>query len=142
MPYNYQLTTTFLILRVDLGNQLSATRNHASIISNVVVATLSSFAIAYFAGQQTGRSNTTCLVFGLIGAIAVLVIEISLYVVRAMQMEKQYDNPSVSFQQKIAKRSGGIATDVAEKKSVPKSNKAKSPTASEESVSNGNKKTN
>lgn len=132
---------------LELGNQLSATRNHASVISNVIVATLASFAIAYFAGQQTGASDTTCLVSGLIGAIVVLVIEMTLYVVRAIQMEKQYENPSTSFQQKLQQRSGGISTIVPEKSkksSKSQAMKETSPIPEEEivSVDLGIKKTN
>jgi hypothetical protein len=93
---------------LDRGNQLSASKNHMSIISNIVVSTLASFAIAYFAGQQTGGSPTTCLVYGLAGAILILIVEIGLYVVRAVQMEKVYDAPSAKLRGELAQRSGGL----------------------------------
>jgi len=54
---------------------------------------LACFAIAYYAGLQSNQSVTTSMVYGLLAAIAILMIEMLLYIIRAFSMEKKYDDP-------------------------------------------------
>lgn len=65
--------------------------NQASIASNMVVSSLASFAIAYFIGQQLKATSTTCLIWGLIGSIVMLVVEMFLYILRTMRMQDEED---------------------------------------------------
>ena len=72
---------------MDAGNHMSSARNQLAISANMVISVLASFAIAYYAGKSMKASATTSLVCGLLGAIAILFIEMTLFIVRAMRAE-------------------------------------------------------
>lgn len=96
------------------SNLWSSTRNNMSVIMNLIMSFVAGFAIAYYATKQyesyaethshegssgNGTSTNTVnavesnrsLVFGLLGAIAALLIEMVLYIVRALQSEYKYE---------------------------------------------------
>ena len=100
------------------SNLWSSTRNNMSVIMNLIMSFVAGFAIAYYATKQyesyaeshshqgSGSSNATTstssntknavesnrsLVFGLLGAIVALLIEMVLYIVRALQSEYKYE---------------------------------------------------
>lgn len=72
---------------LDAGNNMSSARNQLAVSANMVISCLASFAIAYYAGKSFKASLTTSLVCGLLGAIAILLIEMTLFIVRAMRVE-------------------------------------------------------
>ena len=78
---------------MDRGNSLSAKSNHIAIAMNMIMSVLACFAIAYYVGLQSNVELATSMIYGLIAAILILMVEMLLYILRAMAMEKKYDNP-------------------------------------------------
>lgn len=63
--------------------------NQASIATNMVVSSLACFVVAYFIGQQLGASSTAFLTWGLLSSIAMLLLEMVLYLLREMRTEER-----------------------------------------------------
>lgn len=77
---------------MDRGNSLSSKSNHISIGMNMIMSVLACFAIAYYVGMQSNVELTTSMIYGLIAAILILMVEMLLYILRAMSMEKHFDS--------------------------------------------------
>ena len=94
---------------LEAGNHFSSAKNQLAISANMVVSVVASFAIAYYAGKSFKASATTCLVCGLLGAIAILFIEMSLFIVRAMRYETSSSTDARKLRSEAAQKSGGLA---------------------------------
>jgi len=95
------------------GNHLSSARNQLAVSANMVMSVLACFAISYYAGKSFRASNTACLIYGLIGGMFILVVEMMLFIVRAAKV----DEVSSRDQKKIEAQqlAGGLTTGVLEK---------------------------
>jgi len=96
---------------LDAGNHMSSAKNQLAISANMVISVLASFAIAYYAGKSFKASTTTCLVCGLLGAMAILLVEMTLFIVRAMRYENisSKDAAQIARKQEAALKAGGLA---------------------------------
>jgi Endoplasmic reticulum-based factor for assembly of V-ATPase len=95
------------------GNHMASARNQLAVSANMVMSVLACFAISYYAGKSFRASNSACLIYGLVGGMFILVVEMALFIVRAMRA----DEVTSRDQKKIeAQRlSGGLATGVLER---------------------------
>ena len=95
------------------GNHLSSARNQLAVSANMVMSVLACFAISYYAGKSFRASNSACLIYGLIGGMFILVVEMMLFIVRAAKV----DEVSSRDQKKIEAQqlAGGLTTGVLEK---------------------------
>jgi hypothetical protein len=95
------------------GNHLSSARNQLAVSANMVMSVLACFAISYYAGKSFRASNSACLIYGLIGGMFILVVEMMLFIVRAAKV----DDVSIREQKKIEAQqlAGGLTTGVLEK---------------------------
>lgn len=70
-----------------VSNQLSSVRNQISIGVNMIVAIVATFGICYYVGGQFTTNTSTRMIYGLIGGILVMILEMVLYIMRAARME-------------------------------------------------------
>ena len=91
---------------MDRGNSLSSKSNHISIAMNMIMSVLACFAIAYYVGLQSNIELATSMIYGLIAAILILMVEMLLYILRAMSMEKHYDSRE-KVEKKVKRRTAG-----------------------------------
>ena len=74
------------------------------------------------------------MICGLAGAIGILVIEMTLFIVRAIQVEEKYDKPSEEMLRVAQSRSGSLITA-----QVPPSKKSATSTAIKDDLKQGKK---
>jgi hypothetical protein len=102
---------------MDRGNSLSSKNNHMAIGANMVMSVLACFAIAYYVGQQTNVGLSTSMIYGLIAAIVILMVEMTLYIMRAIAMEKKYDSPeslnNATKKRRVPASTSGVAIGAA-----------------------------
>jgi predicted cobalt transporter CbtA len=71
-----------------VGEDMHALRGAMSTAVNMVAAVAASFAVGYYAGKGTDGTQRTGFLFGLAGAIIVLVVEMALFIIRALREER------------------------------------------------------
>lgn len=70
-----------------LAKTLSGVQNQISIIANMFVSIFAMFGVGYYIGMQYKWQYQTRFICGLIGAVVILFIEMTLYIIRACNME-------------------------------------------------------
>jgi hypothetical protein len=73
---------------------IGAILEHSSVAVQVIVATLASFGVAFYAGRQSGASQEKCLVWGLLAAMIILIVEGVLFIVRANRVASMIESSS------------------------------------------------
>ena len=74
------------------ADSMAALTDHSSVAVQMIVAPLAAFAIAYYAGRQTWKAEqAVCMVWGLLAAISMLLVEGILYVARASRSSSLAD---------------------------------------------------
>lgn len=71
----------------ELAHHQTSVRQHLSIGANMVMARITAFIAVYFVARSLTDSETTRMIAGLGGAIAMMVIEMVLFITRAAKME-------------------------------------------------------
>lgn len=77
---------------VGLGEQFNSARNQASIALNMIVAIFSSFGICYYIGTQMGKDKARCMIYGVIGATLMMILEMVLFITRALRVESSFES--------------------------------------------------
>lgn len=68
-------------------NPYATFRNQVTISANMVVSILSVFGISYYVGTYYSDKQSTHMVFGLMGATGIMLVEMLIYIIRAVRME-------------------------------------------------------
>ncbi|TDH68514.1 hypothetical protein CCR75_000476 [Bremia lactucae] len=71
----------------ELAYHLISVRQHLSIGANMVMARITAFVAVYFVARNLTENETTRLMFGLGGAIVMMMIEMVLFITRAAKFE-------------------------------------------------------
>lgn len=72
-----------------ISNAIQSVKYQMAISSNVLAAMAGAFGVCYYSAQKfMNFSKNKCLTAGLVGAISILLIEMLLYIIRALKMEK------------------------------------------------------
>lgn len=94
------------------GNVHASVKNQLSIGANVIVSMAACGGIAYYAGTQYSSNKSVQMVFGLMGAVGIMIIEVTLFMIRAVKMESVFEGSGLSSdKESIAEmRSGSLMT--------------------------------
>ena len=84
-------------------NPYASMRNQITISTNMVVSILSVFGISYYVGTYYSDRPSTHLVFGLVGAIGIMLVEMVIYIIRAVRME------DLAYEKEHSRHRGGDA---------------------------------
>ncbi|KAG7396221.1 hypothetical protein PHYBOEH_002601 [Phytophthora boehmeriae] len=71
----------------ELTHHQTSVKQHLSIGANMVMARITAFVVVYFVARNLTENETTRMIAGLGGAIAMMVIEMVLFITRAAKME-------------------------------------------------------
>jgi hypothetical protein len=93
------------------GNHYSSTKNQLTISTNMIVSIFAMFGICYYVGMRFSDSHTTCLIFGLVGAVVIMIVEMLLFIIRAAKMEHIYEGKITKETEILAQiRSSSLVT--------------------------------
>jgi len=94
------------------GNVHASVKNQLSIGANVIVSMAACGGIAYYVGTQYSTNKSIQMVFGLIGAVGIMIIEVTLFMIRAVKMESVFEGSGLSpNKESVAEmRSGSLMT--------------------------------
>ncbi|KAJ1423532.1 endoplasmic reticulum-based factor for assembly of V-ATPase-domain-containing protein [Ochromonadaceae sp. CCMP2298] len=89
------------------AQQYSSFQNQASIAVNMIVAIFATFGMGYYISSTMGFNKTECMTIGLIAATAVMIIEMLVFIMRALQMETCEESPSKKRKPQTKKQGRG-----------------------------------
>ena len=74
------------------GNLYSSVKNNFTISANMIISMVSCYGIGYYVGTTISTKASTRMVCGLIGAIGIMMVEMTIFIIRAIKMESVYEN--------------------------------------------------
>jgi len=74
------------------GNLYSSVKNNFTISANMIISMVSCYGIGYYVGTTVSTKNSTRMVCGLIGAIGIMMVEMTIFIIRAIKMESVYES--------------------------------------------------
>lgn len=74
------------------GNLYSSVKNNFTISANMIISMVSCYGIGYYIGTTISTKTTTRMICGLIGAIGIMMVEMTIFIIRAIKMESVYEN--------------------------------------------------
>ena len=85
---SFASTTSSSLQEDSVAAQMASLNQSLGVILNMVVAIFATFGIAYYVGCQYSERQGVRLAFGLVGAFAIMVVEMTLYIIRTMMADE------------------------------------------------------
>jgi len=76
------------------GNLYSSVKNNFTISANMIISMISCYGIGYYVGTTISTKASTRMVCGLVGAIGIMMVEMTIFIIRAIKMESAYERNS------------------------------------------------
>jgi hypothetical protein len=76
------------------GNSFASMRNQLTISANMIVSIFVSFGLGYYLSKSVTKDESMRMTIGLVCAIIIMMIEMILFILRAIRMEDVYENKS------------------------------------------------
>ncbi len=70
-----------------IQNAMSSVKHQVSVITNMIVTAAAVFGMCYFVGTKVSQKKSVWLMFGLAGAMMILIVEMILYIIRACKQD-------------------------------------------------------
>ena len=95
------------------GNHMESVKEQLSVSANMIVSVFAMFGISYYIGYQYSKNQTTCMIFGIVGATIIMIVEMGIYIIRAIKLEAVYESKESRNEKKEALaqlRTGSLLT--------------------------------
>jgi hypothetical protein len=84
------------------GNHMESVKEQLSVSANMIVSVFAMFGISYYIGYQYSKNQTTCMIFGIVGATIIMIVEMGIYIIRAIKLEAVYESTESRNEKKEA----------------------------------------
>ena len=95
------------------GNHMESLKEQLSVSANMIVSVFAMFGISYYIGTQYSKNQTTWMIFGIVGATIIMIVEMAIYIIRAIKLEAVYESSEARSERREALaqiRSGSLLT--------------------------------
>ena len=95
------------------GNHMESLKEQLSVSANMIVSVFAMFGISYYIGTQYSSNQTTWMIFGIVGATIIMIVEMAIYIIRAIKLEAVYESSEARSERREALaqiRSGSLLT--------------------------------